>query len=479
METILKIFEDKNAVRSAVVAVAALTVILSINWTPLKHIPGPTGWNLKFRIQQLVAATRGKRHELIQNVVDQHGSICKIRNVVVVSDADLVKRILTDSEEFIRAADVRIIEGIFDNALFVLPTGETWKRHRKLIQPGFGPTHIRHTAHVTLETMDKMRSIWDQRLKSTDSIQCNIRYNLSAVTLEVIGLVAFGNSFNAVEKVEKDSEWRWTAFDAGVNIMKKRFLFAEFLWPLFGLDKNSSNLTKLNQNLKDEVQQGISKKNTEEDQDSTNNNWKLNVKQRLMGSGEQGLLSEEEIDGELIGFFLAGLGTTTNTLTFTMLELCRHPDVCEKLYNEIKDVKFDNFNYVEVLSSLKVNTIFGGLIRTATKDVYLGDYLIPQGTQVFANIRAVHLNPKYWTDPLTFNPDRWLEKIYPNSFLPFGDGNHNCIGQKVAVIEAKMILFQLVKHYSFSIVEGFPLDFVTILSYTLKDGLMINLSKRK
>ena len=48
---------------------------------------------------------------------------------------------------------------ILDNALFVLGTGDKWKRHRKMLQPAFGPMHLRHAAEKTvnvLKILDKV-----------------------------------------------------------------------------------------------------------------------------------------------------------------------------------------------------------------------------------------------------------------------------------------------------------------------------------
>ncbi len=70
-----------------------------------------------------------------------------------------------------------------------------------------------------------------------------------------------------------------------------------------------------------------------------------------------------------------------------------------------------------------------------------------------------HMSAKYWKDPKSFNPDRWLdeEQVKEASacgFLPFIIGPRSCIGSKFAKLEMKVALAMILKKYSFKLVDG-------------------------
>lgn len=55
---------------------------------------------------------------------------------------------------------------------------------------------------------------------------------------------------------------------------------------------------------------------------------------------------------------------------------------------------------------------------------------VPRGTRVFVPVWALHRDADYFPDPDKFIPERFLNPEVEKSitFLPFGNGPHNCIG---------------------------------------------------
>lgn len=57
------------------------------------------------------------------------------------------------------------------------------------------------------------------------------------------------------------------------------------------------------------------------------------------------------------------------------------------------------------------------------------------GTKIVIPVHAIHHDPKYYTDPYAFEPERFSEEnshnLHPNTYMPFGDGPRFCIGKTV------------------------------------------------
>lgn len=95
--------------------------------------------------------------------------------------------------------------------------------------------------------------------------------------------------------------------------------------------------------------------------------------------------------------------------------------------------------------------------RETTRDVSLGpqkEYLVPKGTRMMILIQGVHHRRDLWPEPLAFQPDRFLEQPRPFHFLPFIDGPRNCLGQHLALLEAKVVLATLCQRFTFAAAGG-------------------------
>ncbi len=82
-------------------------------------------------------------------------------------------------------------------------------------------------------------------------------------------------------------------------------------------------------------------------------------------------------------------------------------------------------------------------------------HIIPPGTQVGVNIYALHHNEKYFPEPFTFNPERWIPsspdacKATRSAFVPFSIGSRSCVGRNMAYIEASLIMAKTLWYFDF------------------------------
>uniref|UniRef100_A0A182N0D8 Uncharacterized protein n=1 Tax=Anopheles dirus TaxID=7168 RepID=A0A182N0D8_9DIPT len=177
-------------------------------------------------------------------------------------------------------------------------------------------------------------------------------------------------------------------------------------------------------------------------------------------------LSDLDIREEVDTFMFEGHDTTTSGIAFTFYQLAKHPDVQEKLYQEIRDVlgadyrtvpltysTLQNFTYLDMVvkESLRLLPPVSFIGRRLVEDIEMNGVTIPAGTDFTIPIYVIHRNPAVYPDPERFDPERFsdhsTEKRGPYDYIPFSIGSRNCIGQRYALLEMKITIVQMLAHY--------------------------------
>lgn len=95
-------------------------------------------------------------------------------------------------------------------------------------------------------------------------------------------------------------------------------------------------------------------------------------------------------------------------------------------------------------------------------------YLLPVGTNIASLPYLLHRNPEYFPDPDKFDPNRFLPeevaKRHSYSFIPFSGGPRNCLGLKFAMLEMKVVVAYLLRHFVIS--TSNKLENIPLLPYT-------------
>jgi cytochrome P450 len=87
------------------------------------------------------------------------------------------------------------------------------------------------------------------------------------------------------------------------------------------------------------------------------------------------------------------------------------------------------------------------------------------------DVERIHHSPDYWTDPDTFNPDRWLKDSdvkSHNNHYQFGGGARVCPGKKMGLAEVKAFIALLYRSYDIELVDKvsplkYKYDFIKIV----------------
>ncbi|WP_189733936.1 cytochrome P450, partial [Streptomyces violarus] len=95
--------------------------------------------------------------------------------------------------------------------------------------------------------------------------------------------------------------------------------------------------------------------------------------------------------------------------------------------------------------------------RRTTEETRLGEWTLPAGTELAYCQHALHRDPERFPDPHIFAPDRWTDPAQeppPGAFLPFGDGKHKCMGDRLALTEMVTALATMLRSVRLELSEG-------------------------
>ncbi|EDO64391.1 AGAP009363-PA, partial [Anopheles gambiae str. PEST] len=226
----------------------------------------------------------------------------------------------------------------------------------------------------------------------------------------------------------------------------------------------------------------------------------------LLQARRNELNSEQTEDDALesAGFSTAETHTTTTTvLCFTSYELAVNPPIQERLRAEIDSARdelidgatptyeiLQKMKYLDMVVSetLRRWAPFGLTNRRCTKDYTFTNtdgtrVTIEKGLNVSIPLKSFHLDEKFFPDPLRFDPERFADpnNINQDAYVPFGTGLRNCIGSRLALMQAKCFLFYMLSN--FIIQPGSKLTIPLVLDETsaglnAKHGFWMNLVPR-
>ncbi|KAF2732787.1 cytochrome P450 [Polyplosphaeria fusca] len=168
----------------------------------------------------------------------------------------------------------------------------------------------------------------------------------------------------------------------------------------------------------------------------------------------------------------AGTDTTASTLTWLIYELCRNPQIQSRLYKDVLRVAGDkifldiddivDLPYLDdvINEGLRLHpAVCTGVPRvTPPEGLKIGNTMIPGNVNTWIPMYTLHRSPKYFAEPLVFEPERWSSKpemvINKHAFIPFLTGPHKCVGWQLAMREMRSVVANLLLNFQVDFVEG-------------------------
>ncbi|XP_020188361.1 cytochrome P450 734A1 [Aegilops tauschii subsp. strangulata] len=378
---------------------------------------------------------------------------------LVVSGPEVAKAVLTDSTGAFEKgttgsgnnpqARQLIGEGL------VGLTGEKWAHHRRVISPAFNMERVKgwipEMSAITSSMLDK----WEVQGETRAEFEIDVNKEFHTLSADVISCVAFGSSYEEGKRIFQLQDEQIQL----VILAMRTFYFPGFRYVP---TKKNRRRHSLNKEIRNSLRRLI-EINRNKCEDSKN---LLGLMLSASKADNEFKMGIEEIIDECKTFYFAGKETTANLLTWATLLLALHQEWQHKARDEVLQVCGKNEHpNAETLSSLKiVNMVLKETLRlyppalfvnrTVARDVKLGKLDIPAGTQVNLPIVDIHHDVGIWgVNAEEFDPSRFADgkSYHLGAYFPFGIGPAICVGQNLAMVEAKLVLAMVLQRFAFDV----------------------------
>eukprot|EP01095_Lingulamoeba_sp_RSL-Kostka_P006771 TRINITY_DN2141_c0_g1_i1.p1 TRINITY_DN2141_c0_g1~~TRINITY_DN2141_c0_g1_i1.p1 ORF type:complete len:476 (-),score=122.39 TRINITY_DN2141_c0_g1_i1:249-1676(-) len=434
-------------------------------------IPGPEGNNHG----NLIAKHNGMKpfsewlHSKYGDVVEFY--LSPESRIISIQDPVLIKQTLSMGD---RPRDLfKFIEPLFGEYNFQVYNAEDAKNTRRLVNKGFNHLIIKEKMNDFIQMSQSLFDQWEEDYKNGKSIpmqQSLLKYS-------------FESSLFLASDVTLPEE-KFLTFYNSYNITINAYIAKQYGLPVEVTDEElgeaSDFLTKTWKEIYD----------LHEVKDEENLLTILKTKIDPV-TGEK--FTEENAIMILSIFILAAYHTSVVATSFVIYLLCLHEDTQEEVRNEInqylpdnQELTYDNIKDLPLLNrvineSLRLYTPGPFAARITTEPITIKSdekqYNLPENTTIFYPICCLHINEKYWDNPLDFNPDRFLKentkKRHALAFSPFGFGLRKCPGNVAAWNSIRSLLCQILRRYRLKLDE--TVEVVTVEKFVLwaKDDIHV------
>ncbi|MBI3504423.1 MAG: cytochrome P450 [Proteobacteria bacterium] len=407
----------------------------------------PPGPSARFPGELLLRSRRDNLQFLIELARD-FGDVAGLRmgreRIVLVNHPDAVRDVLvTHQKNFLKGKALERARIVLGNGLLT-NEGEDHLRQRRMMQPAFHRERIASYAAAMVARAATVRDRW------RDGEAFDAHQAMMALTLAIVGQTLFS----------ADVEDEATEIGAALTTVLGSFNRMMLPWSrlLFALPLPSSlRFHRARRRLDATIYRLIAERRA-----SGADAGDL-LSMMLLATdteGDGGGMTDRQLRDEAMTLFLAGHETTANALTWAWYLLARNAEVERRMQAEVDalghEPTFDDLPRLEytrrvVAETMRLYPPAYAIGRRAVDAYTVGEYELPARTIVIVSPYLVHRDPRWWSDPERFDPDRWLpEQVATRpkfSYFPFGAGTRICIGEQFAWTEAVLVLATIAQRW--------------------------------
>jgi cytochrome P450 len=326
-------------------------------------------------------------------------------------------------------------------------TGETWRAHRRMIQPQFHRQRLMSLATLVIDALDESLDWadvgpWWQTL--------DVGSRMPHLTMNVVSAAVLGAHTSRARAQAVAHELAYVtahAFRTMVTHRLPRWL------PLPGRERYARSMAT----LRHEVQRIIDERRQRAEGDDL-----LGLLIAATHDETGACMSDEQLVDETASLLLAGYETTATGLKWCLHLLAEHPEQLGRVREECdavlrgrtprpEDLRRLTYARFTMQEALRLMPPVWWLPRMAAEDDEIGGHAIPKGTIVAPVMYTIHRHPAFWRDPDRFDPERFSPARavgrHPLAWVPFGAGPRKCIGQELSLMESTLALAMITQRF--------------------------------
>lgn len=443
---------------------------------------GPRGWPLLGVLPHLL----GDRLSYMLSLQKQYGDVVTLpvgplKSYVLYHPDDIQQVLFKRHSKYFKGRSFEKTKDYLGNGL-ATSEGDFWASQRRRMGGHFNWSTLSQLTDLMLIEIDKFIDSLIERSKKGESVDISTEFQRLA--LKTIVRTLFGSAIPTGDVEKLVESFRYVLKHTLNRIVLPFDIPNSFPLP--------SNL-KFNRELgvMDSV---VAKLIKEESERKTPSQTLMGILVRATDpeGKDQSLMSQKQLRDEIMTLFLGGTDTSGNTMGWTTYNLARFPAVMAKAREEVDNLigqrpptfqDFEKMSFVksvisETLRLFPQNWIMS---RDTLEEDEIRGVKIPKGKTVFMAVYSVHRDPRFWDDPLKFDPGRFQtgENLkHPVCYLPFGGGPRKCIGFHFAYLEMTLAIARLLQRtqLQFTNLESVRPD--PQWSLMMKPGLRVMVSPR-
>jgi len=361
--------------------------------------------------------------------------------VVMTGDPKLVKEIFAGDPDTFAPFAAQALGPTLGQASLLALHEPRHMQHRKLLMPPFHGERMRAYAEI-------MASVAERRLAEVAGAPRFLALELGqSISLEIIVRAVFGAQDDA------RAQQLASAVLGLIHDSSPLLFFMPFLQRDFGGFGPWARFRRRYEVLDRMLQEQIEHARAHEGVDICS----LLVRARYEDGAP---MSDSDIRDELRTLLFAGHETTAITMAWVLDHVHRQPTVLARLRDEIAGVRdpadYPKQPYLDAVckEAMRIYPIVTEVLRVCVKPFRLGELAIPPGVAVSAAVLLVHRREDLYPDPLTFRPERFLERRFaPHEYLPFGGGHRRCIGAAFASFEMAIVIGTALSRLDFELLD--------------------------
>ncbi len=400
---------------------------------------------------------------------------------------ELVREALVDNAEHLIRWErgIEVFTEVFGHSVLTTE-GDVWKRQRRMLQPAFTPKRVAGYAALMVDAaaagLDAaVPSGQNEAVVAMDAL-------FSGLAMDVILRTLFSDRV----RPEDSQQAAWatqTLSETAMHEMFRPFTLPDWL-PLPGKATKRRAIRCLRQLVGGHI---AARRALASAANSSSRDDLLSMLMALRDDETGQGLSETEVFDQCLVNFQAGHETTATALLWWSHLMAKHPDVAQRVSDEVKVVLSGRNPCTDDLPALPWLTAslkeamrlfppVGALMsRRTTQAIELGGWHIPKGAMLRFTLWQLHRDPASFAEPQAFRPERFLPGAPPpprGAWMPFGAGPRVCIGQHFATLEMTLLAAMLLQRYRLVLPSDAP-PCEPVLNVTLRPsgGLRLRLQR--